>query len=29
MSILTMENVGYAYGGGVPVLQDVSYTIEK
>ena len=29
MSILTMENVGYAYGGGVPVLQDVSYTFEK
>lgn len=24
-----MENVGYAYGGGVPVLQDVSYTFEK
>ena len=29
MSILTMENVGYAYGGGVPVLQDVSYPFEK
>ena len=29
MSILTMENVGYSYGGGVPVLQDVSYTFEK
>lgn len=24
-----MENVGYAYGGGVPVLQDVSYPFEK
>lgn len=29
MSILTLDHVSYSYGGGVPVLQDLSYTFEK
>lgn len=29
LSILTLDHVSYAYGGGAPVLQDLSYTFEK